>query len=417
MSNGTERDVMNAIPARGDTLQQIKTPYSTAVSVQIERNLDTVRRRLMDEARIGGEMMYYGWGASQNHIEGASIHLAMSAARCWGNCAVTSEPLQDGGDAWIFTSSFVDLETGFTLQRQFRQAKRSIVHGKHDEERKDDIRFQIGQSKASRNVVLNALPKSIINEAMKAAKAGVRERLEQWINGKGEKGMAMAQDGAMAALLKVGIAEERVLAKMQRPTKGALTLDDLIVLKGDIVAIQEGTDRAEELYPEEQAAGGDDLAEHLGADESPFDAGETESTPEPKEEPADDKPKARKQAARGSKKAGKDETAETPTPNPPEEAETDTGPPAQEVPEIDADYIATLCKGREGPEVMDAVMDFKSRYNRLDEDDKAVGKAQPDWEAIKAGAGHQGVLIVQTVRDYYVAKCAAENFPQDIPQE
>ena len=412
MSNPTDRDVLHAAAQDGKTIQQVKTPYSTAVSVQISRELDTVRRRLTDEARIGGEMMYYGWGAGKDLIEGPSIHLAMSAARCWGNCAVIAEPLQDGGDSWIFTSSFVDLETGFTLQRQFRQSKRSIVYGKHDEERKDDIRFQIGQSKASRNVVLNALPKSIINEAMVAAKAGVRERLEQWISKKGEQGMAMAQDGALSVLLKLGISEERVLAKMHRPTKGALTLDDLIVLKGDIVAIQEGTDRADDLYPEEQAnGGGDDLAEHLGADEDPFDAGSNES--ESKQKPAADQSEAEKPAPASSKQAAKDETTDTPTPNPPPEAEAATAEPAKELPEIDGLYIATLCKGQEGPEVMDAVQDLKARYNRLDEDEKAVGKAQPDWEAIKKGAGHEGVLIVQAVRDYYLAKCAAENFPQD----
>ena len=31
--------------------------------------------------------------------------------------------MQETPDAWIFTGHFIDLETGFTLSRQFRQSK------------------------------------------------------------------------------------------------------------------------------------------------------------------------------------------------------------------------------------------------------------------------------------------------------
>ena len=239
--------------------QQIKTPYATAVMVQRPRELEIVRKRLKDEALIGGEDFYYGWGVGKNRIEGASINLAMSAVRAWGNCVILQEPIQDLPDAWVFTSSFVDLETGFTLQRQFRQSKRSSVSGAGDDnERKDDIRFQIGQSKASRNVALNAMPPSLIREAMETAKSGVRKTLTDWIakqeNKDGKTGMDQARDVVVSALVAMKISESRILSKMSRPTQAALDIDDLIVLRGDLMALKNGNEIASEIFPEPEKA-------------------------------------------------------------------------------------------------------------------------------------------------------------------
>lgn len=414
MANGDI--VNNAVVANGQTLQQTRTPYSTAVSVQIERELGTVRRRLVDEAMIGGEMMYYGWGAGKDHIEGPSIHLAMAAARCWGNCAVFPEPVQETNDAWIFTSSFVDLETGFTLQRQFRQSKSSVVHGKHDQERKSDIRFQIGQSKASRNVVVNALPKSIIREAMEAAKSGVRERLEKWIENKGEGGMAIAQDSAIATLLKAGVDEERVLLKFSRPTRGALSLDDLVVLKGDIVAIQEGNDRAEDLYPPPATeASQNGVMEHLDDEKAPF--------PEPEEKKM---PPVGEPAPKSSKRKSKAKTeAEQPTtpPEPEKDAQESLGDlkeTSQPEPEWiwgdiePATYIKSVCDGLEGLQAQYAAQELKARYNRLADDPLALAKYVPDWETIEKQDGKATVRVVSDIRGWYFAKADAEGFPQEV---
>ena len=90
----------------------------------------------------------------------------------------------------------MDLETGFTLDRQFRQAKKWTVHGKFDESRKEDIRFQIGQSKAVRNVILNALPSILIDKAMTAAKAGVMAKVKAFVK---TKGLPAAVDAILAA--------------------------------------------------------------------------------------------------------------------------------------------------------------------------------------------------------------------------
>lgn len=227
-------------------MMQVRGSYATAVSVQNPREPKDVLRRLKQEAELAGESFYYGWGAGQSKIEGPSVGLAVAAARCWGNCAVEQLPMQETPDAWVFTSTFVDLETGFTMARQFRQAKRWQVHGKHDPERKDDIRFQIGQSKAARNVILKAIPEWMIDQAMAAAKAGVRDKIERFIK---EKGIVAAVDAILKALAKVGVTEAAVLDKCGVAAIGAIDVDNMVILRGDLTAIQNGQERAETLFP------------------------------------------------------------------------------------------------------------------------------------------------------------------------
>ena len=209
------------------------------------RRLSDVRRRLSEEAELAGETFYYGWGVGKDKVEGPSVKCAMAAARCWGNCSVESLPVQDAADAWIFTARFVDFETGFTLERQFRQSKRWQVYGKIDAERKDDIRFQIGQSKSSRNVVLNSVPEWLLNEAVEHAKSGVRTKLEAYI---ASNGIIAAARVVLAGLAKEGVSESRVFAKMGVAKIEGLTVDDIVVLRGSMRALQDGMDTAEGIF-------------------------------------------------------------------------------------------------------------------------------------------------------------------------
>lgn len=202
---------------------------------------------------MAGECFYYGWGAGKDRIEGASIGLAMAAARCFGNAAVDVLPIQETPESWVVSSVFVDLETGFTLTRPFRQSKKSVVAGKHNEERKDDIRFQIGASKSARNVVLNALPKWLIDRAIEEAKAGTRARIEKFI---AEKGIAAAVDMVFKGLAKHGVLEPIVLDKCGVAKREAVEVDHLVMLRGDLYALDNGQDHATSLFPAMEDAGG-----------------------------------------------------------------------------------------------------------------------------------------------------------------
>jgi hypothetical protein len=232
--------------ARGQALQQVRSSFVTAVAVQKPRDIEAVKRRLLQEARLLGEDAYFGWGSGKNAVEGPSINLAVAAARCWGNCATDLGAVQDLPDCWIFTAYFIDLETGYTRTRQFRQSKEWQIQGKFDEDRKADMRFEIGQSKAERNVVVKALPAWLINAAMEAAKEGVRQELE---NLSKQHGLPKVTDRLLTALAKCGVREEAVLARFAVAGRQGLTLEHLVILRGDLKAIQGGQERAETLFP------------------------------------------------------------------------------------------------------------------------------------------------------------------------
>lgn len=235
--------------AHGNTVRQMQTSYSTAVSVQKPRALAEVKRRCLEEANLAGEALYYGWGAGKDRIEGPSVKCAMIAFRNWGNCANEMLPIQETPSAYIMTAAAIDLETGVTIMRQFRQAKNWTVYGRHDDARKDDIRFQIGQSKAQRNVILNFLPEWLIEGMIDQAKEGVRTKLEAYIN---KNGLEAARNLAMKALAKHSVTQERVEDRLGVKI-GGWDIETLVILKGDIKALDDGAESPEVLFPIKQA--------------------------------------------------------------------------------------------------------------------------------------------------------------------
>lgn len=242
-------------------LMQTRGQHAASLQAMKPRSLATAMSNLNAEAALACDEFYYGWGQGDNKIEGASIKLANAAARCYGNCTIELMPVQETGDAWIFTAVFLDLETGFSLPRQFRMAKNFPVYGKHDEHRKMDIRFQIGQSKCIRNLILNAMPIGIINAAMDAAKSQLGKKMDDWIatlekNGKGT-GMVQARDIVLKALAKQGATEARVLAKLEIAKREAIDRDRLVLLHANLKALERGETTAAEIFPDPAADGGD----------------------------------------------------------------------------------------------------------------------------------------------------------------
>lgn len=242
--NGTLLDSDAQVPAV--PVQRVQTKYTTAMAVQAPRELTAVEGRSLQEAALLGSDAFYGWGAGKDRIEGPSKELAMALVRCYGNCAVDLGEVQETRDAWIFTATFVDLETGFTLARQFRQSKAWQVFGKFDDARKDDIRFQIGQSKAVRNVILNALPGWLVRRALDRAKGGVREAIEAYI---AKNGMDKAIAFAMSRCEKCGAKPENVLYAMGRKNAASLTIEDLVILAGSVAILESGQDTVESVFP------------------------------------------------------------------------------------------------------------------------------------------------------------------------
>jgi hypothetical protein len=164
----------------------------------------------------------------------------------FGNMTVVAEPVQETPEAWIFTHYIVDLQTGASAPRQWREGKRSRVDGNLDAERKDAIRFNRGQSKNIRNVIVNRMPFWLTQKVIEEAKHGARDRLQKYID---KNGLAAAQTYAIEQLKRYGVTEAQVLEKMGKAEVKGLDLDDLVMLKSDLVAIEGGEEYASTLFP------------------------------------------------------------------------------------------------------------------------------------------------------------------------
>lgn len=235
------------------------------------RDIKVVEGRAVQEAQLLGYSALYGWGSGQDRIEGPAWPLTKSLMRVYGNCSLDMDPVQDLPDAWVFTARAVDMETGYSISRQFRQSKNWKVYGKHDDARKEDVRFQIGQSKALRNVALAFLPDWLVDRAMDAAKGGMRERIEALISDQVKKNPDLSPDDALALVVKaafaklasIGITEERALYTLGRKNLPGVTVEDLVLIRGGIAAIEKGTDTADDVFPNPPAA---DQASTAGTD-------------------------------------------------------------------------------------------------------------------------------------------------------
>ena len=252
--------------AEGKTLQQIQTPYATAVKVQVPRDLEAVYKNCLAEAQMAGDLFYYHWEVTSTDkktgdvttsiVEGPSYQCVLAAARMFGNLAIVQKPIQETRSGWIFTAALIDHETGFTFERQFRMSKKAPVYGKADEYRKDDIRFQIGQSKAIRN--LGPALGVILDKMVEMAKDSVRVIMIAKVE-KAEKSGGGILDVINAMLVefkRLNVESEMLERKLSMPmTKW--NIDDITLLAGDMKAIKKGTETVQSLYgndnPEEPA--------------------------------------------------------------------------------------------------------------------------------------------------------------------
>ncbi len=229
---------------KGGALQKTTSEFTQAIVIQKPRQRQAVITACEEEAAIAGEEFYYSWTVKAKDgpklVEGLSIGGALSAARNWGNCAIPCK-VDETDTHYIFTASFIDFETGFNLQRVFKQRKEQNI-GMKDTARADDITFQIGQSKAIRNVALNAMPSWLIKKMLDKAKEQVIAKITKM-------GVPVAQKKALEFFKKHGISIERVEKKMAK-NHTHWTAEDLAIIQGAMSSLVNGQESADSLFPE-----------------------------------------------------------------------------------------------------------------------------------------------------------------------
>jgi hypothetical protein len=217
-----------------------------AIEVAVLRDQKRVMANIKVAAAMAGTDFFYRFPVKDKgttkYIEGASIKAANAVARLYGNCSTRIRSV-DHGDHWLFTAQFYDFETGYVLERQFQQRKDQKVM-RTDRGRQLDILFQIGQSKAIRNVICNAL--SIFTDyAEEEAKGELITKV-----GKDLPGWKAKIKGRLEELK---VDPKRVEALRGRSIENFLA-GDVAAVVAEMQAIKDGMSSPDESWPHLEAA-------------------------------------------------------------------------------------------------------------------------------------------------------------------
>jgi hypothetical protein len=220
-----------------------------AQPVAVYRDESKILQKLAALAAAAGDDWFYRFpvrtaDGGQDWIEGPSIKLANDIARIFGNNVNEVREL-DVGDAWVFYARFTDIETGFSMERAYRQRKGQRSLKSKDADRQLDIAYQIGQSKAIRNCIVNALQvyaDYAFSEARNSLVEKIGRDLESW----------RARTLESLARLKIDVARvERVVG---RAAKDWLVPDIAkIIAMGKSIA--DGMASVDETFPPLEPAG------------------------------------------------------------------------------------------------------------------------------------------------------------------
>lgn len=223
-----------------------------AQPVAIKRDDGDILKKLKAMAAAAGDDWFYRFPVKAkvkdeatgqdkwvtDYIEGPSIKCANNVSRLYGNCDIDTRVF-DMGDSYMFYARFMDLETGYSLTRPFRQRKGQKVM-KTDAGRQEDIVFQIGASKAIRNVVNNAL-EFFTNYAANEAKNSIIEKVG--------KNLPAYRDKVLARLADLKVDIKRVEIVRGRAAKDWLAADVARTI-AEIQAINDGMANVDDTYPQ-----------------------------------------------------------------------------------------------------------------------------------------------------------------------
>lgn len=214
-----------------------------AQQVAVHRDEVKILQKIRALAAAAGENWYYRYPVKNKKtnrtdwVEGPSIKLANDIARLYGNNEVDCRVF-DMGDSLVFYARFSDLETGYTLTRPFQQRKSQKTMDT-DNARAADIVFQIGASKAIRNVVVNGL-QTFADFAFDEAKGALIGKIGQ--------NLAGWRDRAVQRLKELGVDLKRAELMVGRAAKDWLAPDVARVV-AEIQAVRDGMATADETWP------------------------------------------------------------------------------------------------------------------------------------------------------------------------
>ena len=181
--------------SQNENLMQIRSNYVAAMMVPKPRVMNNVINAVMKEAEQAKDDFYYNWlvnnkrTGSKELIEGGTTGLAQAIIRNWTNCAVETEVKEFAGE-WIYKTTCIDFENGFTIQREYRLKIPQEKSGNYDYERTRNMKFQMGYSKNQRDCIFNFVPRWLRAQAIETAKRASVNDVEKNIDGNLKKALS-----------------------------------------------------------------------------------------------------------------------------------------------------------------------------------------------------------------------------------
>jgi hypothetical protein len=217
-----------------------------AQHVAVQRDEAKIFVKLTALAAAASDAWYYRFpvktqSGGTDWIEGASIKLANDLARIYGNNSTEVREV-DVGDAWVFYSRFTDIETGFSMERAYRQRKSQTSMKTKDRDRQIDIAYQIGQSKAIRNVIVNSL-QTFADFAFEAARDSLVQKIGKDVDG--------WRTRTLEGINRIPMELRRVERVVGRAAKDWLAPDVARVI-AMMKSIADGMATADEMFPPDQ---------------------------------------------------------------------------------------------------------------------------------------------------------------------
>lgn len=189
-------------------------------------------------------------GQNKN-IEGPSVRLAEIVASSWGNLRVQAVTIDIGEKSVTVRGMAHDLEKNFAASADVERR----ITTRDGRRYSDDMIMQTTNAAASiaiRNAIFKVVPFAYVKEIYEKAKrvaVGDAKTLES------------RRTAAFESFAKMGVREDRILARLEKRTVADVGLEDLVVLRGIFTAIRDNETTIDDAFPVAVAA--QDLGEML----------------------------------------------------------------------------------------------------------------------------------------------------------
>lgn len=211
--------------------------YPREITKSVERILE-----LATHDREIAEKCWYALPRAGKVIEGPSVRMAEIVAASWGNLRATTRVISTDGRYVTCQGGCIDLESNFGASVE---VKRRITT--KDGKRYNDDMIMTTSNAASaiafRNAIFKVVPGALLKDVMNAVKKAAMGDERTF----GERLKAM-----LAHFDKMGIASDKVAARVGVKGKEDITMEHLRILRGLANAIEEGTTSVEEASSEHE---------------------------------------------------------------------------------------------------------------------------------------------------------------------